>query len=125
MIDFMKGVDQRKLRVDCVCVHSYGGPNANGLLDRLEKIHKMYHRPLWITEFAVGDWKAETAEQNKHSPQQIARFMSEVLPMLGKASFVDRFAWFSANQDNRALGTSALFDGDGKLTELGEIYRSF
>ena len=124
MIDFMKGVKERSLRVDYVCVHSYGGPSANALLARLEKIHRMFDRPLWVTEFAVGDWTAKTPQQNKHKPPQIARFMREVLPMLNKAQFVDRYAWYSAKQDNRALGTSALFDSKGELTELGEIYRS-
>ena len=124
MIDFMKGVEQRKLRVDYVCVHSYGGPSAGDLLKRLEKVHKMFQRPIWITEFAVGDWEAKTAAQNRHKPEQVAKFMREVLPMLDAAKFVERYAWFSADQDNSALGTSALFDADGKLTELGEIYHS-
>jgi hypothetical protein len=36
---------------------------------------------------------------------------------------VERYAWFPAKPDSRALGTSALFDADGKLTRLGECYR--
>ena len=124
MIEFMNGVDQRKLRVDIVCVHSYGGLNAVHLMERLEKVYKMFQRPIWITEFAVGDWQAKTVRENRHSPKEIAKFMREVLPMLDEAEFVDRYCWRSANPDARALGTSALFDSDDKLTELGEIYRS-
>lgn len=123
MKDFMKGVQERELRVDFVCVHSYGGPNANGLMNRLSRIHKMYGRPIWITEFAVGDWAAKSAQKNKHRPKQIATFMREILPMLERADFVERYAWYSAKPDNWALGTSALFDAQGRLTELGKIYR--
>lgn len=124
MKDFMKGVEQRKLRVDFVCVHSYGGPNASGLMNRLDRIRKMYDRTIWITEFAVGDWNAKSASANKHRPQKMAAFMREVLPMLERAKFVERYAWYSAKPDNWALGTSALFDAQGELTELGEIYRA-
>lgn len=124
MKDFMKGVQQRKLRVDFVCVHSYGGPNASGLMNRLNRIHQMYGRPIWITEFAVGDWNAKSARENKHRPAKVAAFMREVLPMLERAKFVQRYAWYSAKPDNWALGTSALFDAQGELTALGKIYRA-
>lgn len=125
MIDFMKEVEERNLRVDYVCVHSYGGPSAKHLVQRLRKVHKMYNRPIWITEFAVGDWQAKKAEDNRHSPEKVAQFMKELLPMLEKLDFVERYAWFSASTDSAALGTSALFHKDGSLTELGKLYRSF
>jgi hypothetical protein len=123
MIDFMKGVAERELRVDFVCVHSYGGPNARGFVNRLRKVHEMFDRPIWITEFAVGDWEAKSAAENRHRPEAVLRFMEEVLPMLDKLDFVERYAWFPAMPDNRALGTSALFDENGALTRLGECYR--
>ena len=125
MIDFMKEVEERKLRVDYVCVHSYGGPNAKALVQRLRKVHKMYGRPIWITEFAVGDWQAKEAGANKHSPEKVARFMRELLPMLERLEFVHRYSWFSASTDSPALGTSALFNKDGTLTKLGKLYSSF
>lgn len=123
MTAFMAGVKKRKLRVDFVCVHSYGGPNAEGFVARLEKIQKLFRRPIWITEFAVGDWKAKSAEENQHGPETVLRFMEKVLPMLNRLDFVERYAWFSAQQSSAPLGTSALFDEDGKLTRLGRCYR--
>ncbi len=123
MIDFMAGVEQRKLRVDYVCVHSYGGPNAEALVARLEKIHRMFNRPIWITEFGVGDWEAKSIGQNRHKPETVLRFMEKVLPMLDKLDFVERYAWFPAKTTSIPLTTSALHDADGKLTRLGECYR--
>ncbi|TWU22717.1 glycoside hydrolase family protein [Bythopirellula polymerisocia] len=125
MQQFMKEVDELGLRVDYVSVHSYGGPSAKALVERLKKIHAMYNRPIWITEFAVGDWNAQSVAENKHSPEKIKQFMLEVLPMLEELDFVHRYAWFSASPDSAPLGTSALFNEDGSLTELGEIYSSF
>ncbi len=56
-------------------------------------------------------------------PDDVLRFMEEVLPQLDKLDFIERYVWFRAGLDNKSLGTSALFDGAGKLTRLGECYR--
>lgn len=123
MTEFMAGVEERKLRVDFVCVHSYGKPDPGALVRRLENVQKLYDRPLWITEFAVGDWGAKSVEENQHSAKTVLRFMEKVLPMLDRLDFLERYAWFPSKPDNRALGTSALFDEEGVLTPLGECYR--
>lgn len=125
MKSFMTRAKKRGLRVDFVCVHSYGGINVDALVKRLTEVHRMYGKPLWITEFAVGDWKAKSASQNRHKPGAVLKFMEKALPALEKLDFVERYAWFPAGRDNRHLGTSALFDEDGGLTRLGEFYRDF
>lgn len=121
---FMQGVDERSLRVDFVNVHSYGGPGVDSLMRRLEAMRDLYQRPLWITEFAVGDWQAKTAETNRHRPERIEAFLEQLLPRLDACPFVERYAWFPARPTSIPLGTSALFNADGSLTRLGEIYRS-
>ena len=123
MIEFMAKVKERGLRVDFVCVHSYGGPNPDSLVNRLEKVHQLFGLPLWITEFAVGDWNAKSVEENRHKPETVLRFMEGVLPMLDKLDFVERYAWFPAKTTSIPLGSSALFDAEGGLTRLGECYR--
>lgn len=123
MIEFMAGVEERKLRVDFICMHSYGKPNPEALVTRLEKLHKMFDRPIWITEFGVGDWEAKTVEENQHSSETVLRFMEKVLPKLDDLDCLERYAWFPSKPANPALGTSALFDDDGVLTPLGEFYR--
>jgi hypothetical protein len=123
MTEFMSEVERRSLRVDFVCVHSYGGPSAEALVSRLEKVHRMFRRPVWITEFAVGDWEAKSIEQHRHSAETVLRFMERVLPMLDRLDFVERYAWFPAKSTSVPLGTSALFDSEGNLTHLGECYR--
>jgi hypothetical protein len=121
---FMEGAEKLKLRVDYVCVHSYGGTDANAFMNRLESVHKLFKRPVWITEFAVGDWEAKSVEQNRHKPAMVLKFMEQVLPRLEKCAFVERYAWFPAGAASAALGTSALFDKEGAHTPLGKFYQS-
>lgn len=121
---FMAEAKKRDYRVDFICVHWYGGPNADALVNRLKKIHQMYDKPIWITEFAVADWKAKSREQNRHSPETVLRFMKEILPRLDELDFIERYAWFSGAEDHKALGPSALFKADGSLTALGKYYAS-
>jgi hypothetical protein len=121
---FMKGVEERQLRVDAVGVHSYGGPNADALMKRLATVHEMFGRPLWITEFAVGDWNAKSRAENKFRPEQVVEFVGKVLPQLDACEFVERYAWFPAKPDSAPLGPSALLNDDGTLTSVGEAYRA-
>ena len=121
---FMKGVEERRLRVDFVTVHSYGGPNADALMKRLAAVHEMFGRPLWITEFAVGDWNAKSRAENRYRPEQVVEFVRNVLPQLDACKFVERYAWFPAKPDSAPLGPSALFNDDGTLTSVGEAYRT-
>lgn len=122
MLEFMEGVKKQKLRVDFVGVHSYGGPNARALMTRMQKVARLFGRPIWITEFAVADWKAKTLEQNRFSAGQIAKFMRDVIPALNASPFIARYAWFSGQPKHKALGNSALFDNRGELTPLGRLY---
>lgn len=122
MKTFMEEVKKRDLKVDFICVHWYGGPNADAFINRIEAIHKLYKRPIWITEFAVGDWNAKSVAENKFKPDEILDFMKDVLPKLDRLDCVERYAWFPADADSPNLGNSALWDADGKLTPLGEYY---
>ena len=122
MKDFMAQADTKPLRVDFVCVHWYNVPNPQFFLDTIDKIHDAYHKPIWITEFAVGLF-------GKNKPtftaQQTADFMRAVVPELEKRDYVQRYAWFPARASSKHLGSSALFNDDGSLTDLGKLYASY
>jgi hypothetical protein len=124
MQSFMSEVDRRGYRVDFVTVHSYGGPSASHFMKEMERYQKLYKRPLWVTEFAVGDWQANAEKKNKHSPDNVMKFMEELFPAMEKCEYIERYAWFSASPKGHALGTSALFNEDGSLTPLGQFYAS-
>lgn len=124
MKQFMLGVEQRKLQVDFICVHSYGGTNLDGFIHQLENVHRMYKRPVWITELAVADWGAKTRGANHYKPEQIAQYVRRLLPRLEALPFLERYAWFHVGPRSAALGPSALYNDDGSLTVVGEAYKA-
>lgn len=125
MKSFIKGADEKGYRVDFICIHWYGQNDPAKFIERLEAIHKLYGKPIWITEFAIADWSAKNSKDIAHRPEEVLKFMKTVLPKLESLDFVERYAWFHAPPDHAKLGASALFDKSGKLTELGEFYASF
>lgn len=120
MTAFMNGVKEKKYRVDFITIHWYGGADPNGFLGMLQRVHELYHKPLWVTEFCPADWSGKRGV----SPKQVADFMRVVLPEMNRRDYVQRYAWFSASPDDAALGAGALFAKDGSLTELGRLYAS-
>lgn len=125
MKGFMAKAAEKAYRVDFICVHWYGGANAQSLIDHLKSIHDLYHRPIWLTEFAPADWSATSPATSKVTKANALVFMQQILPALEKMDYVERYSWFSADPENAALGNAALFDNTGKLTLLGAYYSKF
>lgn len=122
MQQFMDVASTKPLRVDFVCIHWYNVPNPKFFLDTIDKIHDTYHKPIWITEFAVGVFQKDAPT---FTAQQTEDFMRAVLPELEKRDYVQRYAWFPARIGSKHLGSSSLFNEDGSLTDLGKLYASF
>lgn len=121
MVEFMQRADAAGLRVDFITVHHYGGLSVPNFISKLGRTYRAYgERPLWITEFAVADWSANSRSSNRNSPAEVIDFMNEVLPALDEIEFVHRYAWFSGT--NAPLFTSALFDDDNQITDVGTFY---
>lgn len=123
--EFMKQVDEKSYRVDYICVHNYGGGSVSAFQKKMTNIYEKYKRPLLITEFAVADWTAKSPEENKHSKAKVLKFMQGVLPWIEEQSFIYAYSWFPFGQQSAAGTSSALFDGEGNLTELGQYYAQF
>lgn len=121
MQEFMQRATEEGLRVDFIAVHFYGGPNPTNFISLLNKTYQLYdNRPIWITEFAVADWNATSASNNRHSVAEVEAFMAEVLPTLDNINWIHRYAWFSGT--NPPLVTSALFNDDSEITSVGQMY---
>ena len=118
MRDFMAGAAAKNYRVDYVTIHWYGGNDPNGFINYVDYIHNLYNKPVWVTEFAPADWSG----QHGISARQAYDFMRQVLPALNSRSYVQRYAWFSADVNDAALGQAALYNHDGSLTPLGQLY---
>jgi hypothetical protein len=126
---FMAHAERQHLRVDFIALHLYGPPKPEWFLKRIGEVHDKYHRPIWITEFAVADWSARGRPgANRFSEAQVLDCMKVLLPELEKRPYVERYAWFGAgelSQVNEQVRTSRLFEADGSLTELGRYYAQF
>ena len=125
MRDFMREADKRNYRIDYIGVHWYGATSPRAFKERMAQVYEAYgRRPLLISEFAVADWGAKTVGQNSHSPEEVLKFMKNVLPWMEKQNWIAGYAWFSFGI-HEAVGTSSsLFDQSGKLTTLGKFYSS-
>lgn len=122
---FMKESKKRSYRIDFVAIHSFTGLEVGNYLKRLEKIHKLYNKPLWITEMAVADWEASADKPSRYSPEDVCEFMEAVIPALEGLDYVERYAWFSSPKPSFTLGSSMLFSADGSLNRLGRLYAAF
>lgn len=91
---FMNEVEARGLRVDFMAVHYY---STTGNIDEFRKwltaVHAEYRRPIWVTEFALIDWK----RPNRFGFEQNAVFVAQSILMMERLPFVERHAWFAAN----------------------------
>jgi hypothetical protein len=122
LIEFMEKAEAQNLRVDYIAVHSYGGSNPLAFIDKLKRVHERWNKPIWITEFAVADWNATSAADNRHSVDDVLNFMKEVLPALVEIEWIHKFAWFDGGVNRPQLASSALTDEEGNLTEVGRFY---
>jgi len=125
MRQFMEMAEERKARVDFVALHLYSGTDPNEFLRTVDWAYREFRRPIWITEFAVADWKAQGPGSNRYSEHEVLTFMQKVVPELEARDFVERYAWFGAGRSagmKEVIRTSRLFEADGELSRLGRYY---
>jgi Glycosyl hydrolase catalytic core len=109
-------------RVDFVCVHWYAPPNASSFLKEIDAIYAKYNKPIWVTEFAVADWSGKFS--GGFPVSLVEEFMRGACVGLDARPFVERYTWKTRATTDVNMGTSALFNSDGSLTDLGKIYSS-
>ncbi|MFJ6726230.1 sigma-70 family RNA polymerase sigma factor [Streptomyces sp. NPDC091281] len=122
---FMTGAEQRGLRVDFITLHWYGGDfrteaAVSQLRGYLDAVHQRYHKPIWLTEFALIDFSQGTRYP---TDGEQAAFLTSATKMLAGLPYLQRYAWFGLGTDEQGPGTT-LFRGDGALTPQGRAFRS-
>lgn len=123
---FMDSVDTST--IDFIPLHCYygqygGAAGANSFLTEVvDKTYEMYHKPIWITEFAVSGW----GYSNVAARKSLNEFMYTVIDGLNSREYVERYSWFSFDTTDENNGASALWtNSTGLLTELGNIYADY
>jgi hypothetical protein len=119
---FMAGAATRGYRVDFIALHWYGsdfGPAAtNHLRTYLQATYDRYHKPLWLTEYALINF---SGQPKYPTLAQQAAFATASVHMLESLSFVERYAWFALPATDGS-GTG-LYRPDGSANEVGQAYR--
>ncbi|MGF7145566.1 hypothetical protein HNQ56_004009 [Anaerotaenia torta] len=126
--------------VDFITVHSYpgwpgdtdGGDQIADFKALIEDLWNRYHKPIWITEFAVANWPSNQDDIQPwgYTKQHVYNYMDKLLDYLDNCPYVERYAWFSfGDPDGNPYGESAGSHAalttrtTGVLTRLGELYR--
>jgi hypothetical protein len=107
---------------DFVCLHWYAPPNAASFLSWLDAVHEKFKKPIWVTEFAVADWTGK--HPGGYPLEDVKTFMDLACRGMDARPFVERYSWKTRDVADSHMGTSALFNPDGTLTELGNLYKS-
>ncbi|MET4924942.1 glycosyl hydrolase [Streptomyces sp. PSRA5] len=119
---FMKGAQERGLRVDFIPVHWYGSDFSYRatyqLAAYLERVHKRYNKPVWLTEYALIDFTQGTPRYPNEQEQK--NFIKTSTETLEKMDYVERYAWFALSTQTSPTG---LFNG-ATPNGSGNIYRS-
>ncbi|MFJ2608164.1 glycosyl hydrolase [Streptomyces sp. NPDC091279] len=107
---FMKGASDRGLKVDFIPLHWYGGDFGPGATEQLrsyiQAVHDKYHKPIWLTEYALIDFSQSTPRYP--SEQEQTDFIKASTHMLDSLDYVEKYAWFALNTQTSPTG---LYDG--------------
>ena len=122
---FISGAAARGYRVNFITLHWYGadfatGPAVSQLESYLQAVHARYHKPIWLTEFALANFGG--SPQTPSRPQQAA-FLTAATAMLQRLSYVQRYAWFGL-EATPADGSMGLFRSGPAVTTVGRAFEA-
>ncbi len=119
---FMSGAAARGYRVDFIPLHWYGGDFSSAATGELESyiqaVYNRYHKPIWLTEYALTDFSGSTPAYPT-SQQQVA-FINASTVMLDSLPYVEKYAWFSLSTQTSPTG---LYTGTTP-NDSGVAYRA-
>jgi Glycosyl hydrolase catalytic core len=86
----------------------------------LEAVWNRYHKPIWLTEYALINFSNGT---HYPSESQQAAFLTASTNMLDSLSFLQRYAWFAlpAADDGPSTG---LFTSGPTVTDVGKAFEA-
>jgi hypothetical protein len=120
---FMHGAKSRHYRVSFITLHWYGGDfrtaaAVSQLRTYLQAVWKRYHKPIWLTEFALIRFGATTVFP---TPRQQAAFVTAATRMLQRQRYLRRYAWF-ALPVSAGDGSAGLFRPGAVPTAAGRAF---
>ena len=132
---------EEKYNDEFTAVHFYFDYPGEWILDIFKKIHEKTGKKLWITEWGVAQWSQVQnfdwvggPDEGNWQREMITKFVKEILPILDKTDYIERYAWFpfdGSNVEKFGNGAGGLFfntESDPlykKLTSVGKVYKEF
>src|ERR671910_2067159 len=116
----MRAARKKGYRVDFIACHHYApDPDLRYLRQYVEDVYHEYGLPIWLTEWGMVDWTNLT----KFTRREQAEYARHALPVLESMPFVERHAWFAMYPWKQIR--SELYDGNGTVTETGQVFARF
>ncbi|MEE1799062.1 glycoside hydrolase family protein [Streptomyces sp. NPDC101062] len=119
---FMSGAAARGYRVDFIPLHWYGGDFSSAAAEQLrgylQAVYDRYHKPIWLTEYALIDFSGSAPRYP--SSQQQADFVRSSTAMLESQSYVERYSWFTLSTQ---VSPTGLYNGTTPNAS-GLVYRA-
>ena len=104
MSQFMRGVEERGLRVDYIAIHIYPeGPWENQVVTPIRDVYNLWHRRVWLMETGVRDITSTVVGVNRFSREDIRSYMQRLLPLLEAMPELHRYSWFEPAQGHARL----------------------
>ena len=120
---FMTGAAAKGYRVDFITLHWYGGDfdtadAVSQLRSYVQAVYARYHKPIWLTEFALIDFSHGTRYP---SEAQQAAFLTAATAMLDGLPYLERYAWFALPASDDGPSTGLYHDGP-EVTDVGRAF---
>ena len=98
-------------QIDFVVAHYYAWDNAQDFKNYLEKFHKTFNKPVWVTEFGVTSGDANA-------------FLKQVLPWMDAQPWIERYAYHMvAPSTGTSTDKKYLISADGNsLSDIGTTF---
>lgn len=123
---FMKGVKDKKLRVDFICLHIYKPvtkgkmqESVDNVLLYLRNVYNKYKLPIWITEFCPVDIN------NNLTSTDAPIYLKMLLDGFLKLKYLERYAIHTRESLDPKQGFSSLFHTNGMLKTAGLLYSKY
>ena len=138
---FNKLMKEKNYSDEFTAVHFYFDYPGDWILDIFKRIHEYTGKKLWITEWGVAQWSQVQdfdwvggPDEGNWQREIVEKFVKEILPILDKTDYIERYAWFpfdGSNTEKFGNGAGGLFyntESDSlykQLTSVGKAYKEF
>ena len=125
---FMRGAAARHYRVNFITLHWYGqhdwtkpAANVTELKNYLESTYRLYHKPIWITEFSLINFSGKNPTYATASQQ--AAFLTAATKMLTGLPFVQRYTWYTLTNKQTGGNTVLYSRGPTTATAVEKVFK--